>query len=224
MLKLEFPIEGGFLDPEYIEGIDVNEEIEYYAKNEIYDKVEYIVISDKVSFAKNTKINAPNLKNLQFFRNVINEILDNFDQIFINSNSLESIYIDITHTGKIPQFILNSKTIKELIIENRQLTSIPSDIYNITSLKLLNFQHAPKIIVIPDEIKKLINIEYFDIWDADFEYISLELFKLPKLKIVNFAYSHYYPTEQELEKWKTLCQEKNFKYKNPFGVEKMFKS
>ncbi len=222
MLKLEFPNEEFFLGPEYIEGIDKNEDFEYFAIDETYNKVEYISLSNKVSFAENTKINAPNLKGVFFEPNVKSEILDNFDQIFINSNSLESIYIDITHTGKIPQFILNSKTIKELIIENRQLTSIPSDIFNITSLKLLNFQHAPKIIVIPDEIKKLINIEYFSLWDADFEYISLELFKLPKLKIVNFAYSHYYPTEQELEKWKTLCQEKNFKYENPFGVEKMF--
>ena len=222
MLKLEFPIEGGFLDPEYIEGIDVNEEIEYYAKNEIYDKVEYIIISDKVSFAKDTKINAPNLKNLQFFRNVINEILDNFDQIFINSNSLESIYIDITHTGKIPQFILNSKTIKELIIENRQLTSIPAEIFDITSLKRLNFRYVPNIKIIPDEIKKLINLEDFSLWLANLEYISLELFKLPKLDHINLAYSNYNPTGQELEKWNIFFQGKNFKYENPFGVEKMF--
>jgi len=223
MKKIEFQNdEFWLLNPEYIEGIDENEDIEYFAKDEIYDKVEYISLSDKISFTENTKINAPNLKGVMFERNVKSEILENFDQIFINSISLEDIYIDITHTGIIPQFIINSKTIKNLTIENRQLKSIPAETFNITSLKKLNFRYVPNIKIIPDEIKKLINLEDFSLWLANLEYISIELFKLPKLNYINFAYSNYNPIGQELEKWNIFFQGKNFKYENPFGVEKMF--
>lgn len=224
MLKLEFPNEEFFIDPKYIEGIDKNEDFEYFAIDETYNKVEYISLSNKVSFAENTKINAPNLKGVFFEPNVKREILDNFDQIFINSISLEdiSLYLDKTHSGIIPQFILNSKTIKNLTIEYRQLTSIPAEIFNITSLKRLNFRYVPKIKIIPDEIKKLINLEDFSLWLANLEYISLELFKLPKLDHINLAYSNYNPTGQELEKWNIFFQGKDFKYENPFGVEKMF--
>ena len=53
--------------------------------------------------------------------------------------------------------------------------------------------------IISDEIKRLINLEIFDIWQVHLKYLSPELFLLPKLSKVNFFLTQYAPTREVLD-------------------------
>jgi hypothetical protein len=76
------------------------------------------------------------------------------------------------------------------------MSELPDDFFTLENLKRLSFYYCTEITIIPDDIKKLVNLEHFDLWQANLKYLSPELFLLPKLKSVGLAYTQYPPTKE----------------------------
>lgn len=154
---------------------------------------------EECPFFDGIRINAPNLNYLSLEGNgsvkCFELLYDNlvFAPVFIE--------IRLCKTGltRIPGFIFNCKMLQGLTFRKESFTELPAELFNLDRLRKLRFEYFHEIKVIPDEIKNLVNLEYFGLWGADLKYISPELFNLPKLRGVDFVYSHYEPTPELLD-------------------------
>lgn len=180
---------------------EVTEDVEYIVPDIELKQLVGIAFCDGVyGFAEHTIVNAPNLKEIYIqnydkiaFSNSINKLLSSF-------NTITSFSIFSQQLIKIPDFILKNINLTRLELDIcNEITEIPPEIFKFKQLKILEFRYKKNIKVIPDEIKNLENLERFNLWSATFEYISPELFKLPKLQSVSFSYCQYNPTNEVLE-------------------------
>jgi hypothetical protein len=189
---------------------DPTEKTKYVFSDKVFTELETIFVIDIMNttidypFLEGPFLNAPNLKELVFYgqgcRFVIQKIIENG----ISAPILESIGFDSTGMIQIPDFVFRSKMLQQLTFRNEKLSEINDDIFNLIKLERLSFQYCSNIRVVPDKIKYLINLEYFDLWGTTIEYVSSELFLLSKIKEVSFAYSSFTSTGELFEARKAL--------------------
>ena len=145
------------------------------------------------------KLNVPKLLQLDFYGEYSYNLFINKPDHFLNAPELETLYFHGTAIPEVPLCLTKPETLKSLTFRSESLTSVPEFIFQCHNLEELHLQHVPGITIIPDKIKNLQNLQVFDLWQSSIKYLSPELFLLPKLKRVSFAYSSYTPTREVLE-------------------------
>lgn len=186
-------------------GISMKEEkdkINYVFLDKVYSKVEsLLILSDYMDFSlhfEGDKFDVPNLKELNLVGKFALNIFQNMREDFLYAPVLEKMYFIDTELEQIPSFLKKNKTLKLLNFRHGDLLEIPREIFEMENLQSLSFHYLNKIRILPDEIKKLTNLVYFDLWKAPIEYLSHELFLLPKIESISFCYSSYTPTMEVL--------------------------
>ena len=233
----------------WIDIAENTEKVKYVISENIYEKLEMIMINSSCfvdfSIFEGLNLNAPNLVIISFDAGSQFSI-PVFDGIKFNTPKLKMINLRgvgslkwfkgfqenihnlllkelaLNNTGitQIPEFILRMKTLHGLTFRNEQISELPEGLFALENLVRLNFQYCTSIITIPDCIKKLVNLEYIDLWAATLQYLSPELFLLPKLYSVNFAYTQYSPTKELLEAYE-IYKGKNTIHHNSMPWEKI---
>ncbi len=139
-----------------------------------------------------------------------------FQSIHENTHNLLLEELSLFYTGitEIPEFILKAMTLTGLSFRGEKITELPDDLFALENLKRLGFHYCTEIKIIPDDIKKLVNLEHLDLWQTNLKYLSPELFLLPKLKSVNFAYTQYSPTKEVLDAYEIFNKKIDKPYNN----------
>ena len=190
--------EGVFIGNDHSE----NEKINYVFLDKVYLKLKLIQISGVKDFSlsfEGTRLNAPNLKYFVFDGECAFNILKSMKEDFLHAPALEGMAFHDIKLDQMPQFLKRIMTLKELSFRNGNLTEIPSEIFEMKNLRTLRFEYFNKIKIIPDDIKRLKNLESFTLWQAPIEYLSPELFLLPKISNINFVYCNYNPTKDVID-------------------------
>jgi len=74
---------------------------------------------------------------------------------------------------------------------------IPASVFQKTSLKKIDLDSARVPVSIPDDIRDLVNLEYFKLWRAGISTMSPELFRLPRIREISFYRVYgYEPTPE----------------------------
>ena len=179
------------------------DKINYVILDKVYSKVESMVIlSDHMDFSfhlAGDKFNVPNLKELNLVGKFALNIFQNMREDFLYAPVLEKMYFTDTEIGQMPGFLKKNKSLRFLNFRHGNLLEIPTEIFEMENLQSLSFHYLNKIRILPNEIKKLTNLVHFDLWEASIEYLSHELFLLPKIESINLYYSSYTPTTEVLK-------------------------
>jgi Leucine-rich repeat (LRR) protein len=212
----------------WIDVAENTEKVKYVISEKVYSKLGMIILysSCSVDFQifEGIELNAPNLElisieeqsqsNIPVFEGIkfntpklkmisLNGIgsVKCFQNIQENNHFLLPEELSLFYTGihEIPDFILKAKTLTSLSFRGEKMTELPNALFTLENLQRLGFHYCTGIKIIPDDIKNLINLEHFDLWAANVQYLSPELFLLPKLKSLNFAYTQYSPTKEVLD-------------------------
>lgn len=163
-----------------------------------------IYLTDDCKLSIKGKINAPNLEFFYAVGRSTNHMICNMDAYFEFIPSLSYIRLESTGITEIPGFLSECKNLVEVSLKDSSLYEIPPGLFDLQQLESLSIESAKNIHVLPDNIKQLFNLTHFDFRFGDLDYLSAELFRLPKLKHANFAYCLYTPTEETttaLEEW-----------------------
>jgi len=108
--------------------------------------------------------------------------------------AIEEIYIDGTGMTKPPDFIWEARQLSKLEFRHEVIPEIPNQLFELENLRSLTFAYCVNITTVPDNIKKLVNLVVFNLWQASIDYLSHELFLLPNINSIKFTYSSYIPT------------------------------
>ena len=186
-----------------------HEKIQYIFTDEIYSKLESIIV--EADFALDyplmdgPHLNAPNLKLLGFRGQGCKKCIQSLNENGFSAPIIETIGFESIGITQTPEFIFNFKTIKDIHFRQEKLRELPTALFDLINLQTLRFQYGSQIPVIPDAIKNLVNLEYFDFWGSKIHYLSPELFRLPRIKYINFSDSSFNPSrevEEAVEKFK----------------------
>lgn len=203
---------------------DEHEKIQYVFTDEIYSKLESIIIEADFDLdyplLEGPRLNAPNLRLLGFRGEGCKKCIQRLNENGFSAPVVETIGFESIGITQIPEFIFNFKTIKDIHFRKEKLRVLPSGLFDLINLQTLRFQYGSQIPVIPDAIKNLVNLEYFDFWGATLDYLSPELFLLPKVKYINFTDSFYKPTKEVED----AMYEFNAKNTNDFHCWQPFKA
>lgn len=126
------------------------------------------------------------------------------DDSILSAPILEEIHFHGTRIVRVPEFISNIKTLKHLTFRYENFQEIPFEISDFVNLEYLSFEYCHQLNRIPDNIKKLVRLKHFDLWEAGLDYLSPELFLLPGIKHISLAYSQYMPTTEVLDALKVF--------------------
>jgi hypothetical protein len=179
---------------------DERERIKYVFKDEIYSKLESIIV--EADFALDyplmdgPHLNAPNMKLLGFRGRGCKMCIQSLNRNGFSAPIIDTIEFERIGINQIPEFIYNFKTIKDLHFRQEKLREMPSGLFDLINLQTLRFQYGSQIPVIADAIQNLVNLEYFDFWESKIHYRSPELFRLPRKKYINFSYSSFNPSKE----------------------------
>jgi hypothetical protein len=186
-----------------IEFHEDSEKMKYVFSDKVYSNLEMISIfadsSSNYPCFEGPILNAPNLKYLSLSGDCALSCLQIMYQTILSYPSFQEIHFSSTGITQIPQFLLKTKSLKSLTFRRENLSEIPDDLFKLEHLQKLSFEYFREIKTVPDKIKNLVNLKHFDLWMAQIEYLSPELFLLPQIRHINFAYSEYSPTEEVLE-------------------------
>lgn len=179
---------------------DEHDKIQYVFTDEVYSKLESIIVSADFPldypFLAGPHLNAPNLRLLGFRGEGCRQSIRRLNLNGVYAPTIEGVGFEVTGITQVPDFILNFKTIKDIHFRLEKLIEMPAAMFDMIQLQTLRFQYGSQIAVIPDAIKNLVNLEYFDFWGASIQYLSSELFRLPKLVYANFTDSSYHPSKE----------------------------
>jgi Leucine-rich repeat (LRR) protein len=162
------------------------------------------------------KFDVPNLKEFSLYGNFALSIFQNTSDDFLCAPLLEEMYIGETEIEFLPVFLKKNKSLKSLTFRHGDLLEIPGEIFEMENLQTLSFYSLEKIRILPDEIKKLTNLVHFDLWGASIEYLSPELFLLPKIKEINLCFSRYSPTSEVIKACNKYKEKNNYQGSNPW--------
>jgi len=73
---------------------------------------------------------------------------------------------------------------------------LPEALYQKTSLKHIDLHRVETPVIIPDDIRSLVNLEYFKLFDSEISYLSPEIFRLPHIREISFYRLRYEPTPE----------------------------
>jgi len=197
-----------------IEVPDNDEKVKYILSDQVYNKLELISINAYSSidylFFEGTKLNAPNLKFLVISGEGSKSCFQLLYNIVLSSDLIEEIYFYYTRITQIPEFVFKTKALLRVTFRGENITEIPDEIFELVALQQLSFEYSD-IRIIPEKIKELVNLVGFNLWGSRIDYLSPELFLLPKIQNINFAYSSYQPTNEVLDALK-IFQKKESNY------------
>jgi len=191
---------------------DPTEKTKYTFSDKVYTKLETIFVFDLTNSAidyplvEGPFLNVPNLKALCFSGQGCRLVIQSLIENGILAPILESISFDSTQLRQFPNFIQEIKTLKYLSFRHEKISGLPPGLFDLINLQALQFQYDSGISVLPDEIKNLVNLVQFDLWGVTLEYLSPELFLLPKIQSINFAYSSYQPKKEVLNALKVFTK------------------
>ncbi|MEI6138918.1 MAG: hypothetical protein WCP85_06630 [Mariniphaga sp.] len=188
-------------------GIDEvdKDKIKYVFLDKVYSKLKSLwiisdpYIQDYSLHFEGAKFDVPNLKEFSLYGKFALSIFQNTSEDFLCAPLLEEMYIGETGIEFLPGFLKKNKSLKSLTFRHGDLIEIPGEIFEMENLQRLSFYSIEKIRIIPDEIKKLTNLVHFNLWGASIEYLSPELFLLPKIKEIDLCFSRYSPTSEVIE-------------------------
>jgi Leucine-rich repeat (LRR) protein len=200
---------------EIILGMEEGEKINYVFWDKVYSKLEsLVIISELEDFSlhfEGAKFDVPNLKEFCLYGKFALSIFQNTSEDFLCAPLLEEMYIGETEIEFLPVFLKKNKSLKSLTFRDGALIEIPCEIFEIENLQRLSFINLKNIRILPDEIKKLTNLVHFDLWGTPIEYLSPELFLLPKIKELVLHFSSYSPTSEVIEAFNKFKEKNNLK-------------
>jgi hypothetical protein len=112
--------------------------------------------------------------------------------------NLESIQLDISKNEFIPLELSQAKKIKKVMINGSKLHEIPDFIFKNKHIEVLDFHSCNSLREIGDDIKYLTNLNAFVFCYGELKYVSPNVFKLPKLVHLNFAFTTYKNPQPEI--------------------------
>jgi hypothetical protein len=179
---------------------NITEQIKYVFSDQVHTNLEVVSISagssDNFPVFEGNKFDAPRLKYLILEGAGSIKCFQTIDESILSAPSLEEIHFHGTRIDRVPEFISKIKTLKHLTFRYEKFQDIPFEISDFVNLEYLSFEYCHHIKRIPDNIKNLVNLKHFDLWEAGLEYLSPELFLLPAIKHISLAYSQYTPTRE----------------------------
>lgn len=182
---------------------DENERIQYVFTDEIYSKLESIIVESDFALdyplLEGPCLNAPNLKLLGFRGKGCKMCIQSLNRNGFSAPTIETIGFEGIGITRIPDFIFGFKSIRDIHFRHEKLHEMPAGLFGLINLQTLRFQYGSQIPVIPDEIKNLVNLEYFDFWGSTVKYLSPEIFRLPLIKYLNFTDSGYNPSKEVVD-------------------------
>jgi Leucine-rich repeat (LRR) protein len=177
---------------------DITEQIKYEFSDQVHTNLEVVSISagssDNFPVFEGNKFDAPRLKYLILEGAGSIKCFQTIDESILSAPLLEEIHFHGTRITRVPEFISKIKTLKHLTFRYENFQEIPFEISDFVNLEYLSFEYCHHIKRIPDDIKNLVNLKHFDLWEAGLDYLSPELFLLPAIKHISLAYSQYTPT------------------------------
>ncbi|NTW23598.1 MAG: hypothetical protein HGA37_02770 [Lentimicrobium sp.] len=177
------------------------EKINYLLSDKVLSNMNYLMVltdlfefdiefeSDTLLVPKLIELSLVGSKSLQFFQKL--------NTRFLSPPPIETIYADNIVIEDYPEFLKNL-SLKSLGFRHCYFNEILNEIFDMTTLQTLKFNYAKKIKRIPDDIQKLTSLVKFELWESRIEYMSPELFLLPEIKEISFAFSSYTPTKEVL--------------------------
>jgi len=188
------------------------ESVTYVMKSIDYSAVEGIIIDTPGSnfniIVEAAELQMPNLKMVGLIGPLS---LDFFTTIYQKLNSvppISQVHIEATGMTEPPDFIFESKHLNHLVFRHEDALKIPGKLYYISNLQKLEFHYCSNFTSVPDDIKNLQNLDFFNLWGVHTDYISPELFLLPVIRSINFYRSSYSPTV-EVQKALEIFKAKN---------------
>ena len=207
-------------EEDIILGIGEGEKINYVFLDKVYSNLEsLLIISDPNDFSlhfEGTKFDVPNLKLFYLSGKLALNIFQNKSEDFLCAPLLEEIYFGDTEIEFLPGFLKMNKSLKSLTFRDGALIQIPGEIFEMENLQRLSFINLKNIRILPDEIKKLTNLVHFDLWGTPIEYLSPELFLLPKIKELVLHFSSYSPTSEVIKACNKFKEKNNYRGSNPW--------
>ncbi|MEI7981573.1 MAG: hypothetical protein WCI71_07950, partial [Bacteroidota bacterium] len=192
------------------------EKIKYIFTDKVYSNLEHLsIVSSLIDICldfEGTKLNVPNLKHLDLEGIASLQYFQNMNDNFIFAPKLKEVYLIDTEVTQLPAFIKNTKSLRSLQFRHGNLLEISNEIFEMEKLQKLSFEYCKKIRIVPDTIRKLINLVHFDLWEASIEYLSPELFLLPNIRSINLTYSEYTPTREVLDALKIFKDKKQNRF------------
>lgn len=179
------------------------EQCVYIFKDIEYDKVLLMSLESRdqeYSFEfESNKVIVPNLKYFMISGAQAFGYFTDFLKTLQPLLQIEGFYFHRTGMIKPPEFLWTFRNLTYITFRNEDINEIPVQVFDLTGLRNLSFQYCPNIKIVSDDIKKLTDLIVFDLWQASITYLSYELFLLPKIKFINFAYSNYLPDQKVKE-------------------------
>ena len=179
------------------------EQIKYLITQDEYPKMEEFFISkvydiDLPEFEGDV-LQLPNVRVLGLDgKDALNYYLGLAERFGLEHN-LEEIYFKDTGMQQIPEFVLRAKGLKKLTLRNEDISRVPDRIYDLNELEGLHFQYTKNIKVLSDEIRNHQKLKRLDLWQSRIEYLSPELFLLPKIERISLEFSIYRPTREVMK-------------------------
>ena len=191
----------------FIDSAAKHEKIVYSCSLETYQHDIIVIITSpscEIEVSLNHKISAPNLKYIHLEGEESLAIYKNLITNFKSEPSIEGFSFQSTEIDYIPNFVLNSKRLISLtFFDEIWLSELPSELFDLVNLEYLdlhptsNFQK--NITTVPDDIARLKNLKSFALWSASLDYLSDQLFLLPKIKNIILPFSTFTPTKKILK-------------------------
>ena len=206
--------------------LENREKIKYIFTGEIYSRMEHLSIISSLGDIcldfEGSKLDVPNLKHLALEGKVSLQYFQNMDENFLPATRLEEVYLIDTEITQLPGFIKNTRSLKSLQIRHGYLPEISDEIFEMRKLQKLSFEYCRTIRTVPDKIRHLVNLVHFDLWEAQIEYLSPELFLLPEIRSINFYLSGYTPTKEVLEALKIFKDNKENRFSGWGGYDNKY--
>jgi len=91
--------------------------------------------------------------------------------------------------------VIDAPVLADLCLQG--FDDIPAPVFQKTTLKKIELNGGARVPTsIPDDIRNLVNLEYFKLWGAELSYLSPELFRLPQIRKISLYRLKYKPTPE----------------------------
>jgi Leucine-rich repeat (LRR) protein len=192
----------------------------------VFNKKEYpalrsmcIAYNKKMKISWKQNVSFPNLEKLDFI-NPSNKDVNDFEKHAIHLKNLKTLCYRGIDFNSIPSLTFNLENLEFLtFIGMHYIQNLPKEIFNLTHLKHLSLHHAEKISGIPDEISNLKNLEAFNISHTTLKYISLEIFKLPKMQHLSIWTCRFDLTKSNIDELRSIYKKRKHLLKDISGLE-----
>jgi hypothetical protein len=144
------------------------------------------------------KVKFPSLEKLEFLHSGF-DIINSFSNNAYGFENLTSICFENNKISDIPEFVYSALKLNYITFWFEELHEIPPKFFELSNLKSICIKGDLKIKIIPDEIIKLKRLKWFNLEFAELDYVTPEIFNLPKETLWNISFVIYKPLENLLK-------------------------